>query len=183
MMGRRRATCGLSFLIVWVLSLAVGLSFAAVSGRASLPRAAVPYAYDAAVQLSSAMPSSVDPTTAAVRAIGQLGRSATDPSRGSAVFVAADTATTGGRSVDGVLNGLSKGKNSGVWTVPDQSTLQSTFDDLAQGGTRTTWKNYNGPAYELPDGTQIGLRGSSTSGGPTIDIRVPGQDPLKIHIG
>lgn len=84
MMGRRRATCGLSFLIVWVLSVAVG-------GRASLPRTAVPCAYDASVQLSSATPSSVDPTTAADRDIGPLGRSATDLSRGPAVFVAAET--------------------------------------------------------------------------------------------
>lgn len=85
--------------------------------------------------------------------------------------------------MDEVLGGLSKGKSPGVWTVPGESTSQSTFDDLTQGGARTTWKNYNGSVYELENGTQIGLRGSSTFGGPTIDIRIPGQDPFKIHVG
>ena len=102
---------------------------------------------------------------------------------GETLSGAADTAATGGRSVDEVLNNLPKGKQSFVRTVPDEQTLQSTFGELTRGGTPTTWKGYNGQVFELQDGTQIGMRGTSSSGGSTIDIRVPGQDPFKIHIG
>lgn len=82
-----------------------------------------------------------------------------------------------------MLNSLPKGKQGFVRTVPDEQTLQSTFGELTREGTPTTWKNYNGQVFELQDGTQVGMRGMSISGGATIDIRIPGQDPFKIHIG
>lgn len=97
--------------------------------------------------------------------------------------VAAEETAAGTRSVDEVLNGLPRGKQGFVRTVPDEATLQSTFEELTQGGTPTTWKGYGGDVFELPDGTQIGLRGTSRSGGSTIDLRIPGQDPFRIHIG
>jgi len=100
-----------------------------------------------------------------------------------ATGVAAETATTATRSVDEVLSSLPKGKQSLVRTVPDEETLQSTFGELTRGGTPTSWKGYSGQVIELDDGTQIGLRVTSRTGGSTIDIRVPGQDPFKIHIG
>jgi hypothetical protein len=85
--------------------------------------------------------------------------------------------------VEEVLSSLPKGKQSFVRTVPDEQTLQSTFGELTRGGTPTSWKNYNGEVFDLQDGTQIGMRGASSSGGSTIDVRIPGQDPFKIHIG
>lgn len=94
----------------------------------------------------------------------------------------AEAAGASGRSVDEVLNRLPKGNQSFVRTVPDEGSLQSTFDELTQGGTPTTWKGYDGSVYELPDGTQIGMRDSSTSGGATIDIRNPDGSINKIHI-
>ena len=99
------------------------------------------------------------------------------------VVSAAEETAAGTRSVDEVLNGLPRGKQGFVRTVPDEATLQSTFEELTQGGTPTTWKGYGGDVFELPDGTQIGLRGTSRSGGSTIDLRIPGQDPFRIHIG
>ncbi len=97
--------------------------------------------------------------------------------------VAAEETAAGTRSVDEVLNGLPRGKQGFVRTVPDEATLQSTFEELTQGGTPTTWKGYGGDVFELPDATQIGLRSTSRSGGSTIDLRIPGQDPVRIHIG
>lgn len=67
--------------------------------------------------------------------------------------------------------------------VPDGTTLQSTFDELTRGGTPTSWTNYDGQVYELADGSQVGIRNYSGSGGATIDIRTPGESQRKIHIG
>jgi hypothetical protein len=35
---------------------------------------------------------------------------------------------------------------------------------------------------ELPDGTRVGLRDYSTSGGKTIDIFMPDKTRVKVHI-
>lgn len=67
--------------------------------------------------------------------------------------------------------------------VPDEAVLRATFADLTKGGTPAAWKNYNGQVFEMANGTQIGLRAYSRSGDATIDIRVPGQSAIKIHIG
>jgi|GEM_PF-841583 len=92
-------------------------------------------------------------------------------------------ASTAARSVDDVLRSLPRGNQRSVRIVPNEAALQSTFADLTSGGTPATWRNYSGQVIEMPDGTQIGLRSTSSSGGSTIDIRIPGQDPLKIHVG
>ncbi|MGH9170160.1 MAG: hypothetical protein ACRD0Z_04740 [Acidimicrobiales bacterium] len=86
------------------------------------------------------------------------------------------------QTVEQVLGNLPQGDQSFVRTVPDEAALQSTFDQLTEGGTPTTWKGYDGSVYELPDGTQIGIRSSSSSGGATIDIRFPDGSINKIHI-
>lgn len=170
MMDRRRATCGLSFLVVWVLSVAVGLSFAAVSGRASLPRTAVPYAYDASVQLSSAIPSSVDPTTAAVRAIGPVGRSAADSSRGPAVFVAADTADV---VVPNAWNAATKLPSGGtvrdvgsqIWGngLPSATRLSGMTDEELRGlasldDAKTLNAMYRGAQASVPNNATAPIR-------------------------
>lgn len=88
------------------------------------------------------------------------------------------------RGVQQVLSGLSSGRDPGVWTVPSEGDLQQLYEDLTENGTPTTWKNYSGQVEELPDGTQIGIRSISRSGGSTIDIRSPsGADQWKVHIG
>lgn len=49
---------------------------------------------------------------------------------------------------------------------------------------QTLKPNYDGQYFKLADGTLVGLRNKSSSGGATIDINVPGQaQPFKIHIG
>jgi hypothetical protein len=91
--------------------------------------------------------------------------------------------TASATTVRNAVSGLNAGKNVGVWTVRSPQEVQQLFDEMTQGGASATWKGYPGQVVELPDGTQIGLRGMSRSGGPTIDIRIPGEDPWKIHIG
>lgn len=87
------------------------------------------------------------------------------------------------RSVDDVVSGLPRGAQRTVRIVPDEAVLRATFADLTKGGTPAAWKNYNGQVFEMANGTQIGLRAYSRSGDATIDIRVPGQSAIKIHIG
>ena len=59
---------------------------------------------------------------------------------------------------------------------------QNMFDDLAQGGTPITRPGYPGTAVQPPEGGFIGLRPVSGSGGPAIDVNVPGIPEIeKIH--
>jgi hypothetical protein len=87
------------------------------------------------------------------------------------------------RSIDDTLAKLPRGDRNFVRLVPDEAALRSTFTDLTRGGAPISWKNYAGEVFEVADGTQIGLRSTSGSGGSTIDIRMPGRNPIKIHIG
>jgi len=99
-------------------------------------------------------------------------------------FVAAETGTNAGaKSVDEVLGSPPKGNQGIVRPVPDESTLQPTFNEPTRGATKTERKGCGGSVYALRDGTQIGLRGSSTSSGATIDIRGADGSTYKIHIG
>ncbi|MGL5817131.1 MAG: RHS repeat-associated core domain-containing protein [Phycicoccus sp.] len=95
---------------------------------------------------------------------------------------AANTGSTALRGVDEILGSLSKGKQGFVRTVPDESSLNSTFAELTQGGSPTTWKNFSGKVIERGDGVQVGLRNYSKSGGSTIDIRMPDGSAYRIHV-
>ncbi|WP_157775046.1 hypothetical protein [Melittangium boletus] len=48
------------------------------------------------------------------------------------------------------------------------------FEQLSGSGTRVTGTSYPGPLVRLPNGGSVGLRYSSTSGPPTIDVTVQG---------
>ena len=80
-------------------------------------------------------------------------------------------------SVAESLSGLEAGKRSGVLLVSSDAELQGIWDSLAAEGKPVQWQGYNGEAVELPDGTMIGIRQTSSSDGPTIDINQPGQEP------
>ncbi|MEZ4264610.1 MAG: hypothetical protein R3B36_36430 [Polyangiaceae bacterium] len=60
-----------------------------------------------------------------------------------------------------------------------EQQLEAIFDQLASGGTPV--QNYPGRAVRLSDGTFVGIRQGSASGGPTIDINRAGIR-TKIHI-
>jgi hypothetical protein len=63
--------------------------------------------------------------------------------------------------------------------------MTNLFNELSKGGRNVTPPTYKGTMVELPDGTRLGIRAASKSGGPTIDVKPPkGSDlnPLKVHL-
>jgi len=52
---------------------------------------------------------------------------------------------------------------------------EKLFEQLSGGGTRVTDTSYPGSLVRLPNGGTVGLRPSSTSGPPTIDVTVQGM--------
>jgi len=68
--------------------------------------------------------------------------------------------------------------------VDTPEELAEIYDKITKGGTPTEAPpGYKGVKVRLPDGTEIGLRDSSGSGGPTIDIRYPGRSSdVKVHL-
>lgn len=108
---------------------------------------------------------------------------ATDASGLEADSALAGNAASGAlRSVDDVLEGLPRGKQSWVRMVPDESSLTLKFNELTEGGTPTTWKNFDGTVIERGDGVQVGLRSYSRSDGGAIDIRMPDGSQIRIHV-
>lgn len=88
------------------------------------------------------------------------------------------------RKPDEIRDSLPPGKNKGVHVVRSERELRDLWAELKQDGELIPGRGggkYEG-WYRLPDGTEVGLRTTSKSGGPTIDIRVPGSSGWKIHI-
>jgi hypothetical protein len=86
-----------------------------------------------------------------------------------------------GRPVDEVLSGLRAGRNTPNLEVDTAEELHAKFDELSVGGTPVD-TGYPGKLVELADGTRVGLRGSSRSGGETIDVFKPDGTYLKVHL-
>jgi RHS repeat-associated protein len=80
------------------------------------------------------------------------------------------------------LSRLRGGQSPGVRVVGSEAELKRLFGRLSAGGKSATPAGYRGRMVELPDGTRVGLRDFSTSGGPAIDIHPPSSSPLKVHI-
>lgn len=85
-------------------------------------------------------------------------------------------------SVVEALSGLEAGSSANVFVVSSDAELQSVWDALSTEGTPVGWEGYDGDVVRLPNGTEIGIRGTSRSGGPVIDINQPGEPPVKIHV-
>jgi hypothetical protein len=86
-----------------------------------------------------------------------------------------------------VAGSTRSGRSPGVRVVDDEAELRSLFDELSAGGadkTPTTgaYANGGGRLVELGDGTRIGWRSTSSSGGPTLDITYPGGRKVKVHV-
>jgi filamentous hemagglutinin len=63
--------------------------------------------------------------------------------------------------------------------------MTKLFNELSQGGRNVTLPTYRGTMVELADGTRVGMRATSASGGPTIDIFPPkgaGPKNIKVHL-
>lgn len=87
-----------------------------------------------------------------------------------------------GEEAGSVLGRLLADLATGRYIVDSDAQLQTIFNELSADGTPIEWQGYDGEVVELPDGTQIGLRNASRSGGRAIDI-VQGSSEITIHIG
>ncbi|MFC8528686.1 hypothetical protein [Nocardia sp. NPDC057227] len=64
-----------------------------------------------------------------------------------------------------------------------EEEIRSLFDELTRNSQPITGTNFPGQTTELPDGTEINLRESSTSGGATIEIKYPNSSRVrKVHV-
>jgi hypothetical protein len=76
-----------------------------------------------------------------------------------------------------------KGTGKGVREVDTPEDLAKIAEEIIQGGEKDDSSgDYKGDVYRLPDGTRVGLRRESSSGGPTIDINSPGGRITKLHL-
>ena len=76
-----------------------------------------------------------------------------------------------------------KGKSRNVREIDDLQELKELFEDLIEGADESdAWGDYDGPVYKQKDGTLIGLREKSRSGGSTIDIEYPNGKDIKVHL-
>ncbi|MCX7522899.1 hypothetical protein OSC27_11500 [Microbacterium sp. STN6] len=88
-----------------------------------------------------------------------------------------------GRDIRERLKKLPRGSRDSIRLVPDESALDNEYAEITKGARPANWKGHE-KAVELDDGTKIGMREKSKSGGKTIDIEFPGADKhSKIHIG
>jgi len=85
-------------------------------------------------------------------------------------------------SIEGTVDQLPKGHSPGVRTVGSDQELGDLYGRLSEGGTPVDVPGYKGSWVELPDGTRVGLRDVSKSGGRTIDIRYPDGTTGKVHV-
>jgi hypothetical protein len=84
-------------------------------------------------------------------------------------------------SVEGAVTSLSRGRSPGVYMVPSTHELDALFDELSHGGSPVT-SSYPGQIVKLQDGTTVGIRNLSKSGGPAIDVKLPNGNLLKVHV-
>lgn len=74
------------------------------------------------------------------------------------------------------------GDNERIRVLPNAQAVRDLYEELAEDGTSVSWGGYRGQAAQLPDGTQIGLRDDSKSGGPTLDANLPNGEQWKVHL-
>lgn len=66
--------------------------------------------------------------------------------------------------------------------VDTPEEMQTTYEELSRGGKPATPTGYDGEMVKLSDGTRVGLRNTSKTGVPAIDIHRPGQPEITIHL-
>jgi hypothetical protein len=105
---------------------------------------------------------------------------------GSAILqsgrVACSAAAEGTATVEAGLSNLAAGRSQGVNVVNSIDELNELFSRLIAGGKPVEGTTYPGKLVELSDGTTVGIRTVSKSGGPTIDIKLPDGTLRKVHI-
>jgi len=99
---------------------------------------------------------------------------------GTALFAGGEGEDEAGTAIEDALAGLTPGNSPGVYTVDSPEELKQVYDELSAGGKPTN-SSYAGQEVELPNGTRVGIRETSKTGGPTIDINQGGTQ-YKIHV-
>jgi hypothetical protein len=78
---------------------------------------------------------------------------------------------------------LPPGKQPNVRELPTSDQIRALYDWLAQNGEPAPPSSYKGTESVLPDGTRIGIREDSSSGGTTVDINFgDGREGMKVHL-
>ncbi len=103
--------------------------------------------------------------------------SQSEGSSGGAEDEAADAA-----SIDTDLSELDAGRSPGVRVVDSEEELDAIFDRWSRGGEEIEKPSYAGKYVRLSDGTEVGMRSTSKSGGPTIDVRRPDGTTARVHV-
>jgi hypothetical protein len=93
-----------------------------------------------------------------------------------------DPRYSGEAQVIGELENLEAGTSRGVRIVKSQSELEAVFGRMTRGGQIDKVAKYPGQRVVLKDGTYVGMRGTSSSGGATIDVEFVGGRSAKVHI-
>jgi RHS repeat-associated protein len=103
-------------------------------------------------------------------------------SNGAPAAAEAQAAASSASSVQNALSALDAGRSTGVRVVQSAEDLGNLFDELSEGGTPVESSGYPGKLVQPADGTTVGLRAESASGGPAIDIKLPTGELLKVHV-
>ncbi|MFM6850160.1 MAG: hypothetical protein ACKOVB_13780 [Terrabacter sp.] len=80
------------------------------------------------------------------------------------------------------LDRLPRGKNAGTKLVGSDQELRELSQTLTRDATPLEGSRYPGRRWLRPDGVEVRLRESSTSGGATIDLKFPDGSERKVHI-
>ena len=73
------------------------------------------------------------------------------------------------------------GSKASIRVVPGgQKAADDLFHELTVGGRPVAMPTYPGKLVDLPGGGRVGLRPTSKSGEPTIDVDIPGIPIKKI---
>ncbi|MEC4720258.1 hypothetical protein RY831_13935 [Noviherbaspirillum sp. CPCC 100848] len=73
------------------------------------------------------------------------------------------------------------GKSGQAFNIGSETELNALFEKITTEAKHVTAK-YDGTMKVLPDGTRIGLRNVSTTGGQTIDVFPISGKPYKVHV-
>lgn len=74
------------------------------------------------------------------------------------------------------------GRNKPNRQMATEEEIRDLYDRLAQEGRAIDTGSYAGRAVVLPDGTEVRIRESSSSGGTTIDVVFPNLRRMKVHV-
>jgi hypothetical protein len=82
-----------------------------------------------------------------------------------------------------IVDPLPPGKQPHVRELPTSDQIRALYDWLTQNGMPAPPSSYKGTESVLSDGTRIGIREDSSSGGTTVDINFgDGREPMKVHL-